>query len=197
MKPSTRVIDRLVAGLIGLVLLGGGLWALGYRLGQRTATDATHRVSTATITRLPDEPWWPAVIGAAGVVLILGTLWLLVRHLRSASTRMIRTEGGGTVDLGRVAEAVASDLSRSPLIRRARPSTAVDRGRPIIRIAVSVVPEASVEDLSALALAARREVAAATNPDVGFQVLVNDRRDDKGLGERPREEEHRTISERT
>lgn len=197
MKTSTRVIDRLVAGLVGIVLLGGGLWALGYRLGQHTATDATRRVSTATITRLPDEPWWPAVIGAAGVVLILGTLWLLVRHLRSASTRTVPTDGGGTVDLGRVGDAVAADLSRSPLIRRARPSTVVEKGRPIVRMAVSVVPDASVEDLTALASAARREVTAATNPDVGFQILVNDRRGDKGLGERPREEEHRTISERT
>ncbi|WP_193560266.1 alkaline shock response membrane anchor protein AmaP [Tsukamurella sputi] len=197
MKPSTRVIDRLVAGLVGLVLLAGGLWALGYRLGQRTATDATHRVSTETVTRLPDEPWWPPVIGAAGVVLILGTLWLLVRHLRSASTRTVPTEGGGTVDLGRVADAAAADVARSPLIRRARPSTVVEKGRPIIRIAVGVSPDASVEELSALAAAARREVTAATNPDVGFQLLVNDRRGDKRLGERPREEEHRTISERT
>lgn len=197
MKPSTRVIDRLVAGLVGLVLLAGGLWALGDRLGQRTAAEAADRVSTAKITRLPDEPWWPAVVGAAGVALILLTLWLLVRHLRSAGSRTTVTEGGGTVDLGRVADAVAADLGRNPLIRRARPSTAVEKGRPIIRMAVSIAPSASVEELSALAAAARREVAAATNPDVGFQILVNDRRGDKGLGELPREEEHHTITERT
>ncbi|RDB47037.1 alkaline shock response membrane anchor protein AmaP, partial [Tsukamurella tyrosinosolvens] len=65
MKGSTRVIDRILAGLVGLVLLGGGLWALGDRLGQRTAADAADRVSVPTIVRLPDQSWWPAVTGAA------------------------------------------------------------------------------------------------------------------------------------
>lgn len=206
MKPSTRVIDRLVAGLVGLVLLGGGLWALGTRLGQRTATDATERVSTATIVRLPDEPWWPPVVGAAGVLLILLTLWLLARHLRTSGARTVVTEGGGTVDLGRVADAVAADLERNPLIRRARASTAVEKGRPIIRITVGITPTASVEELSALAAAARREVIAATNPDVGLQLLVNDRRGgtrrgvsarEEDRGGHLREEEHRSTIERT
>ncbi|MBS4102604.1 alkaline shock response membrane anchor protein AmaP [Tsukamurella paurometabola] len=196
MKGSTRVIDRLVAGLVGLVLLGGGLWALGDRLGQRIAADAADRVSVPTIVRLPDQPWWPAVTGVAGALLVLLALWLLVRHLRSAGSRTAQTPGDGTVDLGRVADAVAADLRRSTLVRRARPSTVVEKGTPIIRVAVSVAPDAPVDELAALAAAARREVAAATGPDVGFQVLVNDRRGDRRLGDIPRDEDRTTI-ERT
>lgn len=195
MKGSTRVIDRIIAGVVGLLLLAGGLWALGNRLGQKVATDATGRVSVPTIVRLPDEPWWPAVTGAAGVVLVLGALWLLVRHLRSTTARTALTPGGGTVDLGRVADAVAEDLGRSPLVRRARATTRVEKGRPIVRVALAVTPDAPVDELTALAAAARDEVAAAAGPEVALQVLVDDRRGDKGLGELPREVD-RTI-ERT
>lgn len=196
MRGSTRVIDRILAGLVGLVLLGGGLWALGDRLGQRTAADAADRVSVPTIVRLPDQPWWPAVTGAAGAILVLAALWLLVRHLRGSASRTAHTPGDGTVDLGRVAAAVASDLGRSPLIRRARPSTVIEKGRTVIRVAVAIAPGAPGDELTALAAAARRDVAAATGPDVAFQVLVNDRRGDRGLGEHPREEDRSTI-ERT
>ncbi|KXP01768.1 alkaline shock response membrane anchor protein AmaP [Tsukamurella tyrosinosolvens] len=196
MKGSTRVIDRILAGLVGLVLLGGGLWALGDRLGQRTAADAADRVSVPTIVHLPDQPWWPAVTGAAGAVLVLVALWLLVRHLRSSASRTAHTPGDGTVDLGRVADAVAADLGRSPLIRRARPSTVIEKGRPVIRVAVAISPGAPVDELTALAAAARHDVVAATGPDVAFQVLVNDRRGDRRLGEHPRDEDRTTI-ERT
>ncbi len=193
MKPSTRVIDRVIAGLVGLVLLGAGLWALGYRLGQRTATDAGHRVSTAKIVDLPDQRWWPAVTGAAGVLLVLGSLWLLLRHVRITGSTTVLTDGGGTVDLGRIADAVAADLGRSPLIRRARAATAIANGRPVIRVSASAAPGAGTEDLAALAAAARDEVAAATNPDVDLQVLVNDRRGEKGLGDSPREEKRTNV----
>ena len=196
MRGSTRVIDRILAGLVGLALLGGGLWALGDRLGQRTAADAADRVSVPTIVRLPDQPWWPAVTGAAGAILVLVALWLLVRHLRSSASRTAHVPGDGTVDLGRVADAVAADLGRSPLIRRARPSTVVETGLPVIRGAIASAPGAPVDELSALAAAARRDVAAAAGPDVAFQVLVNDRRGDRRLGEQPREVDRTTV-ERT
>lgn len=196
MKPSTRMIDRIVVGLVGLVLLGGGLWALGDRLDQRLAIDATDHISTSTIDRLPEQPWWPAVVGAAGVLLILVALWLLVRHLRGTASKTVVTEGGGTVDLDRVADAVAADLGRSPLIRRARSRTVLEKGRPVIRVSVSIAPDAPVHELSALAAAARRDVAAAAGPDVAFQVLVNDRRDDGRLGDSSLGK-NRTIIERT
>ncbi len=183
MKPSTRVIDRIVSGLVGLVLLGGGLWALGDRLGQRIASDAAQRVSTSTIAGLPDQSWWRPVVGAVGVLLIIGALWLLVRHLHRPAARTVAIPGGGTVDLGRVADAVAADLGRSPLIHRARASTRVEKGGPVIRVAVGVSPDASVEDLSALAAAARHEVASATGPDVDLQILVDDRRGDRASRE--------------
>ncbi|GAB3130739.1 hypothetical protein GCM10027289_15980 [Tsukamurella serpentis] len=196
MKTSTRVLDRLVVALIGIVLLGGGLWALGTRIGERYTTDATRRVSVEKITRLPDEPWWPTVTAIAGVLLILGALWLLIRHLHRPASRTLVTEGGGTVELGRVADAVTADLAESPLLQRARSSTVVDRGRPIIRVSAKVAPGVSADELAVLASAAGREVTAATNSEVGFQLLVNPERADNRLGDLPRGEE-RTTTERT
>lgn len=196
MRGSTRVIDRLITGLVGVLLLAGGVWALGDRLGQRNARAAADRVSVPTITGLPDQPWWPAAVGAGGVVLVLGALWLLVRHLHTAGSRTVPVPGGGTVEMGRVADAVAADLGRSPWIRKARASTRIEKGHPVIRVAVTVSPGASAADLSGLAEGARRDVAAAAGPGVTFQLLVNDRRDDRRLGEHPREEDRPNI-ERT
>jgi hypothetical protein len=96
-----------------------------------------------------------------------------VRHLRSSASKTVATEDDGTVDLTRIGEAVASDLARSELIRRARSTTIVERGHPVIRIAATIAPGASDNELAALARAAQNEVTRATNPDVRLQVLVN------------------------
>lgn len=191
MRPTTRVLDRVITGFVGLLLLAGGGWALAYRLGQRQVTDANRRISTKTIDDLPNQPWWPAVVGVTGAILVLVALWLLVRHLRSAASRTVVTDGGGTVELNRVADAVAADLTRNPLIRRARTATLVEKGRPLIRVSVTVPPEASVDELSALAVAARREVRAATNPEVGLQILVNDEDSSSGAPLERRARDHK------
>ncbi|ADG80639.1 Alkaline shock response membrane anchor protein AmaP OS=Tsukamurella paurometabola (strain ATCC 8368/ DSM / CCUG 35730 / CIP 100753 / JCM 10117 / KCTC 9821 / NBRC 16120 / NCIMB 702349 / NCTC 13040) OX=521096 GN=Tpau_4069 PE=4 SV=1 [Tsukamurella paurometabola] len=173
MRSSTRVIDRILTGLLGLGLIAGGGWLLAYRQGVRFTTDATHRLAPDVIARTPDQPWWQAAVVAAGVVLILLTAWLLVRHLRAPASKTVDTEHGGTVDLSRIADAVADDLARSDVIRRARARTLVERGHPVIRVSATVAPGAADDELATLARAAQHEVTRATNPDVRLQLLVN------------------------
>lgn len=190
MRSSTRVIDRILAGVLGLALIAGGAWLLAYRQGVAFTTEATHRLAPDVIAASPDKPWWQASVVAAGVLLVLVTVWLLVRHLRAPASKTVDTEDGGSVDLGKVAQAVADDLARSELIRRARSATLVERGHPVIRVSVTVAPGASDEELAALARAAQHEVTRATNPDVRLQVLINgedtsDRRRDHAVAGTP------------
>lgn len=189
MRSSTRVIDRIIAGLVGLALIAGGGWLLAYRTGVRFTTDATHRLAPDLIAGAPDQPWWRSSVVGAGTVLVLLAAWLLVRHLRSSASKTVATEDDGTVDLTRIGEAVASDLARSELIRRARSTTIVERGHPVIRIAATIAPGASDNELAALARAAQNEVTRATNPDVRLQVLVNGEDHQKlGATSAPRDE---------
>ena len=173
MRPSTRALDRLITLIAGLALLAGGGWLVAYRLGERHIVSASHRLLPNKIADAPDQPWWPTVVGIAGVAIVLLALWLLLQHLTTNTAKSITTTGGGTVDLGKVANAVADDLSANPLIRRARSTTLKDQGQPLIRVSVTLAPHAPLNELAALARNTQRKVTAATNPDVGLQILAN------------------------
>lgn len=176
MKTSTRGIDRLITGIVGLILLGGGGWLLAYRLGESHVVSATHRLLPNKIAGVDGYEWWPATVGGIGVLLILLSIWLLLRHLQGARSKVVITPGGGSVDLGKIADAVAGEVGRSPLIRRARATTLQHKGKPAIRVLVSVAPDADIAELRALSRAARQEVKKASSPDVQLQLLVNGER---------------------
>ncbi|TWS20671.1 alkaline shock response membrane anchor protein AmaP [Tsukamurella asaccharolytica] len=173
MKASTRVLDRGLTLLVGLLLLAGGGWLLAYRLGESTVVSATHRLRPDEIARVPEQPWWPAVVGIGGVLIVLIALWLLLRHLVTNSAKTVSATDGGTVDLDKIADAVAEDLSSNPLIVKARSTTLEHKGQPLIRVRVTAARGAPVKELAVLARSTQREVTAATNPDVGLQVVVN------------------------
>ncbi|ADG76933.1 Alkaline shock response membrane anchor protein AmaP OS=Tsukamurella paurometabola (strain ATCC 8368/ DSM / CCUG 35730 / CIP 100753 / JCM 10117 / KCTC 9821 / NBRC 16120 / NCIMB 702349 / NCTC 13040) OX=521096 GN=Tpau_0286 PE=4 SV=1 [Tsukamurella paurometabola] len=173
MRSSTRLVDRFITLLTGLVLLGIGGWLLAYRLGERHIVSASQRLIPDKIADTPDSPWWNPAVGIAGVALVLLALWLLLQHLRTNTAKTVATAHGGTVDLTKVATAVAEDLSTSPLIRKARSTTIQHKDQPTIQVRVTIAPGAPVQELAELARAAQTEVTAATNPDIGLQLLVD------------------------
>ncbi|MFC8511496.1 alkaline shock response membrane anchor protein AmaP [Streptomyces sp. NPDC057257] len=118
-----RIANRLLIGVVGLVLLllGGAVLAVG--LGADPPSwwihDGRHDVllSDAERTRWQDHGWWwPAVIAALAVLVLVALWWLTanLRRRRLAEVLVDTGDGEGALLRGRALEGVlageASDL---------------------------------------------------------------------------------------
>ena len=148
-----RTVNRLLLGLVGLVLLvvGGAVLAVG--LGLKPPSwwihDGRHDVllSDAERTRWDGEGWWwPTVIAALALVVLLTLWWLtaVLRRRRLTEVRVDTGDGEGALLRGRALEAVlAGDAGRLDGVQRVQvglkgppdaPSAARPRRHPCRRV---------------------------------------------------------------
>jgi hypothetical protein len=123
MTAMLRIVNRVLVGLVGLVLvvLGGSVLAVG--LGVRPPSwwihDGRHNVllSDADRTRWRDSGWWwPTVIAVLAVLVLLALWWIsanLRRH-RLAEVLVDTGDGEGALLRGRAMEGVLASDAGSP-----------------------------------------------------------------------------------
>ncbi|MEU3732787.1 alkaline shock response membrane anchor protein AmaP [Streptomyces sp. NPDC033538] len=176
MRAVLRTVDRVLLGLVGLVLvaLGGSVLAIG--LGASAPSwwlhDGPHDVllSATERTRWRDAGWWwPAVIAVLAVLLLLALWWLVavVRRRRLAEVLVDTGDGDGAVLRGRALEAVlAQEAERTDGVERAKVRLTGRRSAPASRIrlllAPHVDPGTALDDLTAHALTHARVSANLT-----------------------------------
>ncbi|MEV7318780.1 alkaline shock response membrane anchor protein AmaP [Streptomyces sp. NPDC093970] len=167
-------INRVLVGLAGLVLvvLGGSVLAVG--LGAPTPSwwihDGRHDVllSTARRTHFRDAGWWwPTVLGALAVVLLLSLWWLTAQLRRRRLTEVLVDTGDGEGALlrGRALETVlAEDAAHQQGVAHAQAVLQGTRTAPRVRVWLrldpDVPPRAALDELTARALHHARESAA-------------------------------------
>ncbi|MFF1375143.1 alkaline shock response membrane anchor protein AmaP [Streptomyces sp. NPDC058308] len=174
-----RTVNRVVLALAGLALLvlGGSVLAVG--LGASPPSwwihDGRHDVlvSAADRARWRDEGWfWPTVIAALAVVVLLALWWLsaqLRRH-RLAEVLVETGDGEGALLRGRAMENVlAGEAEALDGVDRAQVALTGRRSTPKARVELVLEPHATPSDalhrLSAQALAHARDSAGlATLP---------------------------------
>jgi hypothetical protein len=174
-----RVVNRVLLGLAGLVLvvLGGSVLAIG--LGAKPPSwwihDGRHDVllSDADRARWRDESWWwPAVIAVLAVLLLLALWWLsaVLRRRRLAEVLVDTGDGEGALLRGRALEGVlAGEAEELEGVERARILLTGRRSAPEARAQLRLQPHADPRDtlhrLTAEALAHARDSAGlATLP---------------------------------
>ncbi|MGX1370989.1 hypothetical protein RKD19_006348 [Streptomyces canus] len=110
-----RIVNRVLTGLVGLVLLvvGGSVLAVGLGFDPPSwwIHDSSKDVllSDAERTRWEDESWWwPTVIAALALVLLLTLWWLtaVLRRRRLTEVRVNTGDGEGALLRGRALEGV-------------------------------------------------------------------------------------------
>lgn len=146
MNPRVDRANRLVLLVLGLLLLGGG--GFGLFLGFRRTDALVHE--------LPRVTWlWPAVVGAAVVLGLLGLVWALAQLRTDRVSRLeLATDpaAGSTMLLSRaLLDAVGNEIADYPGVWRATARLAGRPSRP--RLVVKVTVEAGA-DLGAV----RRQV---------------------------------------
>lgn len=147
MSRSVLALDRVVVLLLGLVLVVGGVAAVGWQTGL--LADAWPdvpdevQVDTTTLTDAPAFAWLAGAVGAA--LVILGTWWLLA-HLPRRSVGPLRLPAGEqpgrlVVEPGPAVTTAADVLSEDPTIRSARGAVVTDRGMQVVRLRATVNPD--------------------------------------------------------
>lgn len=132
-----RTVNRVLIGLVGLVLLvlGGSVLAVGLGVNPPSwwIHDGKHDVllSDAERTRWNGESWWwPTVIAALALVVLLTLWWLtaVLRRRRLTEVRVNTGDGEGALLRGRALEGVlASDAGQLDGVQRAQARL---KGRP-------------------------------------------------------------------
>ena len=171
--------NRVLLGLIGLVLLAVGLAVLVGSLDLQRRWNFTMPsawpftgpkdvlLTAHDRTRYRSHGWWwPAVIAALGV-LFLGALWWLLAQARTRRLRQLRVDSGdgeGALLRGRALEGVLTAESQAYEGVEWAGSTLVGkRGRPQARLLLGLAPHATpvdvVADLDASVLSRARSSA--------------------------------------
>ncbi|MEU6949167.1 alkaline shock response membrane anchor protein AmaP [Streptomyces sp. NPDC046316] len=148
-----RRVNRVVLGLVGLVLVagGGGVLAAGFDLAVPTwwpwKGPSDVLLSRADRLRWRDEGWWwPVVIAVLGVIVLLALWWLLAQLRRARLAEILIDTGDGEVATvrGRTLETVvAADATAQEGVSRAQVSLTGRRTAPRTRVALRLEPYAS------------------------------------------------------
>ncbi len=168
-----RIVDRVLLGLVGLVLLavGGAVLAVGSGVSPPPwwVHQGPHDVllGDAERTRWRDADWWwPAVIAALAVLLLLALWWLVavLRRRRLPEILVDTGDGAAAVLRGRALEDVLTqEAGRVDGVERAEVRFTGRRGAPRARVrlllAPHVDPGTALDDLTARALAHARDSA--------------------------------------
>ncbi|MFJ7072311.1 alkaline shock response membrane anchor protein AmaP [Streptomyces sp. NPDC098781] len=179
MRAVLKVVNRVLIGLVGLVLfvIGGSVLAVG--LGAPAPSwwihDDRHDVllSDAERTRWRDDGWWwPTVIAVLAVLLLLALWWLTanLRRRRLAEVLVDTGDGEGALLRGRALESVlANEAAGQEGVQRARAHLRGRRSAPEARVrlllAPHVDPGTALTDLTTGALAhARNSAGLASLP---------------------------------
>ncbi|MFF8946278.1 alkaline shock response membrane anchor protein AmaP [Streptomyces sp. NPDC014864] len=179
------VVNRVLIGLVGLVLLvvGGSVLAVG--LGVRPPAWWIHGgrhdvlLSTAERTRWRETGWWwPAVIAALAVLLLLSLWWLaaVLRRRRLTEVLVDTGDGEGALLRGRALEGVlAADAEGMDGVERAHVRLTGRRDAPATHVRLllepHVDPGTALYELTDGALARARDSAALASLPAEVRLL--------------------------
>ncbi|MFG2503708.1 alkaline shock response membrane anchor protein AmaP [Streptomyces sp. NPDC048441] len=168
-----KKVNRVVIGLIGLVLVLGGGSVLAVGLGVSPPSWWVHDgkrdvlLSDADRARWRDDGWfWPTVIAVLAVCLLLALWWLAaqLRRRRLAEVLVETGDGEGALLRGRALESVlVGEAEALEGVQRAGVALTGRRNAPEARVSLLLEPHAmpgeALHRLSVEALAQARDSA--------------------------------------
>jgi hypothetical protein len=170
MRRSVLGLDRVLAILLGLILLAAGITVAAWYNGnlRRLFPQFPKELSTDKASDLANTDWWPWTAGAVGVLFVLLGLWWLLAHLPRRGVGLLVLPGSGRngrlhVDPSGPASTAAEVLADTPGIRTAHGKVQRDRGQLIIALTATMDPRADLGQI----VAATDAVATDLNTVLG------------------------------
>lgn len=179
MKRSTAILDRLVAGLLGMMLLAAGLLGLAAKYGIAPFSEWTDGLRPYRLPGHVAADWFTWAHAGAAVASVVLSIALLAANL---DRRLIRTRIDEASDdtgelryhLADVAEAVGKHLQLHDGIRRARGRAEVDGGADVITVVIDADHDADIETIRRTCEIASTDVATAVGDTCsGARFLIH------------------------
>lgn len=178
MRRSTAILDRLVAGLLGTILIVAGLLGLAARFDVAPFSGWTDELRPSRLPGHVAADWFTWALAATAVVAVVLAVALLAANV---DRRLTRTKIDDASDdtgeirfhLADVAEGVAKHLQTRPGIRRARGRAEVDRGSEVITVTLDLAHDADMASVLRTCDEAALDVDAALGGlDCGTRFLI-------------------------
>lgn len=176
MSRFTLAIDRVVALVIGLVLLVAGAYALIWWQGGLLSLPT--RLHTSALNGVTNDSWWPWAAGAGGVILaVIGLRWLAAHLPRRAlpAFRLPGSAANGRLDVesSAIADAAARELGDIPGVRSVRARLVQDRGQDVLSMRGQIDSDADLVALGhATDLVSRHVAEAAARDDLQCRIQL-------------------------
>ncbi len=190
MSRTTVALDRVVTVLLGLALVAAGILAVGWYYAWWSWLPED--VDSTQALDVTGTEWWPWVLGAAAVVLLLvGLRWLLA-HAPGRRVSDLRLPGSGAegrleVDASSAVSAACADLQARHDVRAARGVVRRDRGQLVIEVRATLEPRSELREVaSAVDHAATALTQCLERPDLYCRVRLDVGSHDRGTPARVR-----------
>lgn len=177
MNRAPARLDRSLSLLFAVALVAGGGVLLDHRL--HWVRDWPERADLSSVRRVFAESWMPWAAGAAGGILVLAGLWLLLAQLRRSTVSRIRlraSDAGGAlaVDTRSLNTVVTASLEREGGLQAGHASVVDDRAvGQMVLVRGQVDPRTDGPDLIAGARAYERDVSRAFGGQLRARLLVD------------------------
>lgn len=178
MSRVTAAVDRVVALLLGLLLLAVGVILVARGFGEWWVQDLLRDFDLGDLHRAPTRPWWPwFVAGLVALSALLGAALIRANLARSPDDPVFLAASDDTGDLSivlpPVAEAIAGDLRSTPGVRLVSVRTRIEAGLPILDVTVTAPPDVDPMTIAARADTNAVDLAAATDGrDVALRTFL-------------------------
>jgi hypothetical protein len=158
MRTGPLVVGRIVAAMLGVVLVLAGLAAILWGLGRLDDVGLVSpaRLDTSAVDQVTGQAWWPVALSMLGLLLVLLAIWWLTDLVPRRPIRRLDLPGSGSlgrlsVAAGEVADALADSLRQRVDGQGARGQVVRERGRLVLENHVSISASTPLADAAAAA----------------------------------------------
>lgn len=152
MSHRLSLLDRLVVGVVAVLALGAGAWALLWALEHPLGAQLAGLADLGAIDSLMASSWYPLLLVVIVALTGFVGLWLLGANLKRNSFNLLAA--GESSDIGQLslsttqmARATAAQIARHSDVTSTETSTRLDRGEHVVTITVFATPEVRLRSL--------------------------------------------------
>lgn len=150
MTKRLALFNRLLFGILGLVLIALGLWAIFDAAGVSVAQELTSHLDRAFFASITETSWYKYAAVALSLAMFIAGVTLITANLRQqkiAKVDLPSSDGTGkiTAHLPSIAAAIADYLLEHDGVDKVSTRIARERGRSTATFTVEVNPTVGLE----------------------------------------------------
>ncbi|GAB2501656.1 hypothetical protein CATRI_01940 [Corynebacterium atrinae] len=153
MNPRIALVDRILVFLLGVVIVLGGLWAIGLFFNVPLAQGLADNINFAAWRSAPDQRWFNAVLTLILVFSAAFGGWLIALNLRRYRVSRVYSPssspaGDIEINLATLATAIAHELEADSRIDSVDHVVSRNFGQTIMTLTVWTTPSVDMAELS-------------------------------------------------